>query len=285
MGGKLYITDLAVSEANIVSLTAGQLLVKDSQGKFRRIYIDAQGTVTTEVVNVGDGNIVDGTIHADKLVEHSITADQLNVASILADNALIGAVTTRNLDAEAVTASKIKAGTITTHEVASNFGEALNLSSNESIHSVVRDAKSDVLNTADERYASAGDVDELSGTVQDLASEIEQTKEDVTIKFTAAEAYTDASVKGANDYITQAQAYFRFSADGLEIGVLGSEFTSKFTNSRLSFLQNGQEIAYVSNNKLYITDAEAKKFSAGTSANGYLDFVSVADGVGFVWRN
>ena len=67
--------------------------------------------------------------------------------------------------------------------------------------------------------------------------------------------------------------------------MLGSEFTSKFTNSRLSFLQNGQEIAYVSNNKLYITDAEAKKFSAGTSANGYLDFVSVADGVGFVWRN
>ena len=294
--GEAQIANGSITDAKIVTLNANKInagtlsverLIISGSEQSLVFAINNMGQLVSQQVDTIDAYaLTPRTITADKIVAAAITAAEIASETILANNIAAGAITTAKLHAEAVTADKIKAGEITTDKVASNFGEALNLSSNESIHSVVRDAKSDVLDTADERYATADEVGDLSDTVTDLSSEITQTKEDVVIKFTAAEQYTDDSVRGANDYISEAQSYFRFSAaDGLEIGVLGSEFTAKFTNTRLSFLQNGQEIAYVSNKKLHITDAEATKFSAGTASNGYLDFVSVADGVGFVWRD
>lgn len=44
---------------------------------------------------------------------------------------------------------------------------------------------------------------------------------------------------------------------GVEVGQ-SEDFKARFTSERLSFYQNGSEVAYVSNNKLYITHATIK---------------------------
>lgn len=50
--------------------------------------------------------------------------------------------------------------------------------------------------------------------------------------------------------------YIRFENGVIYLGMLGNEILLRETNDRISFLQNNIEVAYMSNNKLYITNAE-----------------------------
>lgn len=98
VGGKLYIARLAVTEANMTSLTVGELMVKSEDGNFKRLTVDADGHVTAETVQVEGGNVADNTISGGKLIENTITARELNVESIFADTALIRAIKAANID-------------------------------------------------------------------------------------------------------------------------------------------------------------------------------------------
>ena len=98
VGGKLYIARLAVTEANMTSLTVGELMVKAADGSFKRLTVDADGNVTAETVQVEGGNVADATISGGKLIENTITARELNVESIFADTALIRAIKAANID-------------------------------------------------------------------------------------------------------------------------------------------------------------------------------------------
>lgn len=64
-----------------------------------------------------------------------------------------------------------------------------------------------------------------------------------------------------------------------------SSMKMRLTNTRLAFVQSGTEVAYFSDNKLYVTRLEAvEQISIGTAANGYLDIVTTPSGVGLKWR-
>lgn len=103
IGQKVQITNLSVSEANIVSLSVGDLLIRDETGKMVRLYVDAEGNVVT-----GDP-IEDGTLSGAKIIESSITTKQLNTEEIFAENG-----TVMNLIAGSITANKAFIGEIVT---------------------------------------------------------------------------------------------------------------------------------------------------------------------------
>ena len=98
VGGKLYIARLAVTEANMTSLTVGELMLKAADGSFKRLTVDADGNVTAETVKVEGSNVADATISGGKLIENTITARELNVEAIFADTALIRAIKAANID-------------------------------------------------------------------------------------------------------------------------------------------------------------------------------------------
>lgn len=122
VGGKLYINRLAVTEANMVQLTVGALMLKAEDGSFVRLIADGEGGVRTEKIEVEGENVADATIPGGKLIENTITARELNVAQIFADQALIRAIKAANIDVadlfaaqatiEALDAYIIKASTI-----------------------------------------------------------------------------------------------------------------------------------------------------------------------------
>lgn len=66
--------------------------------------------------------------------------------------------------------------------------------------------------------------------------------------------------------------------------MLGSPFLARLGHTRLSFLQNGVEIAYISNNRLYITEARVtEKLAIGSDAASF-EFVITSTGMGLKWR-
>ena len=101
VGGQLYIARLAVTEANMVSLSVGELMVKGADGRFYTVGVDENGNVKTTLKQVENSDIADRTIHGtEKLIEGSITAQVLNAQSIFGDSAIIRKLIAANLDVD-----------------------------------------------------------------------------------------------------------------------------------------------------------------------------------------
>ena len=65
----------------------------------------------------------------------------------------------------------------------------------------------------------------------------------------------------------------RFTGEGLELGRSDSPFITKLGNEKLSFVQDGVEVAYVQHNKLFITEAQVtNRLSIGDNTSGCFDW-------------
>ena len=287
VNGKLYVADLAVTEANMASLTVGELIVKGTDGCFYALSIAEDGTVTTEKKSVGDADIGDNSVSGGKLIEKTITARELNVASIFADQALVGAITAANINVSSLFAAEAFIAQL----------NAVDISGNESLRLVVDAAKDEALDATGEAvaqialtaeqirsevkrdYATADQVSQMNETLSTLA---EQSENNFTWTVTKVnEIIEDAA---ANDNLTREQlnlihTYMRFGEDGLTIGKAGNPLTFRVVNDRLAFYMNDTEVAYLSDNKLYVTQAEILarlqigKFAYEPQSNGNLSVI------------
>ena len=287
VNGKLYVADLAVTEANMASLTVGELIVKGSDGCFYALSIAEDGTVTTEKKSVGDADIGDNSVSGGKLIEKTITARELNVASIFADEALVGAITAANIDVSSLFAAEAFIAQL----------NAVDISGNESLRLVVDAAKDEALDATGEAVAqialTAEQIrsevrrdyatnDQMSQVTETLSTLAEQSENNFTWTVTKVnEIIEDAA---ANDSLTREQlnlihTYMRFGEDGLTIGKAGNPLTFRVVNDRLAFYMNDTEVAYLSDNKLYVTQAEILarlqigKFAYEPQSNGNLSVI------------
>lgn len=287
MNGKLYVADLAVTEANMASLTVGELVVRGADGCFYAIAIAEDGTVTTTKKQVGNGDVADNTLSGGKLLEQTITARELNVASIFADEALIGAITAANIDVSSLFAAEAFIAQLNTVDISGN--ESLRLTvdtARDEALDAVGEAVAQIALTAEEirsevrrDYASTDTVSQLSGTVSSLA---EQTENNFTWAVSRINSVIEDAA--ANQALTESElalirTYMTFGEDGLTIGKTGNPFTFRVINDRLAFYMNNTEVAYLSNNKLYVTQAEILtklqigKFAYEPQTNGNLSLI------------
>lgn len=103
VGGKLMISRLAVTEANMVSLTTGELVVKGADGSFYSVSVDDDGNVVATLKQIGNGDVLDLSINAgEKLIEGSVTTACLNAREIFADSALVRELIAANLDVDSL---------------------------------------------------------------------------------------------------------------------------------------------------------------------------------------
>lgn len=209
-----------------------------------------------------------------------------------------------------LSADRIEAGSITVNKLASDVGSSLDLSSNESVTSTVSSMiNSKIRVSAEAPTNPAVDVvwiqpvengsdivrrwtgyewveSTLSqADITEIKSSIAQTQKDLTISFQTAEANITGVSNNLNAYKNEVSVYQRFSANGLELGRTDSRFKAKLDNTKLAFTQDGEEVAYVSNNKMYITEAQVTNtLSVGTDSHGFFDWVTTPSGMGLRWR-
>lgn len=106
VGGSLLIQRLAVTSANMLGATIGNLVLKSKDGKYYAIVIDTDGTIHTEEVTVTAGEIAAGqTSTGLQIVETTMNVRDLNAQNIKAQKAIIAEIFT-----SALTAGKITAG-------------------------------------------------------------------------------------------------------------------------------------------------------------------------------
>lgn len=124
---------------------------------------------------------------------------------------------------------------------------------NQNIEAAVNKGEANILTTIQGLYAKKDTFESFQSSV---SSQFEQTSKDISMQFTNAVSATDTVNGKLEEYKAKVDSYIRFDTNGMEMGKSDSPFKSILTNKKLAFTENGYEIAYMSDNKLFITNAE-----------------------------
>ncbi len=143
-----------------------------------------------------------------------------------------------------------------------------------------------------EVYATKNEVDGIEDRVE---SKIVQTSKNITDNFNKSLTYLaeDISTVGDNvkEFVSELNVYIRrgeLEPDvyGIEIGRSDSLIKARFINDRLSFYQGASEVAYISQNNLYITRAEVLDYlKIGNTSQGFFIFDITQNGLEVKWSN
>lgn len=223
VGGKLFINRLAVTEANMVSLTVGELIVKGSDGLFYAVSVDGSGSIVTELKQVSNDDVADASIYgSEKIIEGTITAATLNATDIFANNAIIQQMIAAHLDVDTLFARE---GTI----------EQLRLMDLTSVNDSIRIAVEGLTEQYDTLFGDKVFTDQY------IKVGIVGYDENNVPRVGVAIGENLTEVRDVNDNLV-------FQQENL---------AQTHTSNRQSFWQNGEEVAYFSNNELVVKDIRA----------------------------
>lgn len=128
---------------------------------------------------------------------------------------------------------------------------------------------------ADDDYTNEYDFIEYQNTV---STELAQSKDEFLFQFNTMLQQIENIDGETKTQFQELVKYIRFVNGDIILGQVGNEITLQIEHDRISFRQSGNEVAYISNNKLYITDGEflnslrLGNFAFTPRANGNLSF-------------
>lgn len=164
--------------------------------------------------------------------------------------------------------------------VKATYADALQQIANaeKQMQSEIQKTSESIRTEVSEDYYKKDQTDDLLGTI---STALEQTKDSFTMQFNSFQADLENVNADNSAKFQELYQYIRFKGGSIELGETGNTITLTIENDRISFKQAGQEIAYMSNNQLYITDANivtslrVGNFIFSPRPNGSLDFKKV----------
>ena len=123
--------------------------------------------------------------------------------------------------------------------------------------------------------------DDADTLISSISTEIEQTKNSFEIQFVQFSQDIQSVVTNTDAEFEEIRKYIRFVDGKILLGEVGNELELQIANDRISFMQDGAEVAYFTNRKLYVTDAQflhslqIGNFAFMPRANGNLSFKKV----------
>lgn len=124
---------------------------------------------------------------------------------------------------------------------------------------------------------------EMALIQQDFQTSITQSSSEIRMDFTKSSDEIKNQVAYNQSLLEE---YIRFKGALIELGKIGNAFTAELSNDQLAFKENGQTIAFISNQSLVITNAEIRyKLSLGNESRGWFDFIPRSSGnLSIKWR-
>ena len=294
-------------EGNTVK--ADKLVVRGEDGIYYKLNVDSLGE-TTASSDTKYQNGLDGSV----IVANSITAEKVAVTDLVAFGATIGGF---HIDDHSLYSGAKNSATNTTRGIflsddgqlsvgdsnnylryfkdtdgnykleigvgGSTIDETINETntkienleiSDKNTTTIIQDTRN-LIFAALEQYVATGDLEEYKRIV---STQFEQTAKDFTFLFENAISKVNTLDGATQEEFERWKKYIRFVDGNIVLGKVGNEITLNLENDILYFLQNNGKVAYLSNNKLYVTDGEFIKsltvgcFGYKPRKNGSLTF-------------
>lgn len=150
-------------------------------------------------------------------------------------------------------------------------------SATTTLESLIQQTSDSIKLEVSETYARGDDVESM------ISTSIQQLSDSITLTFTELQAVVDENADAADERFQEISSYIRFEGGDIVLGETGNELVLRIQNDRISFLDQGAEVAYISNKQLFITDAnflnslQIGKFKWLPRENGNLSLVRVGD--------
>ena len=141
----MYITNLAVTSANLLSAMLGKLVLKGQDGKYYQVMIGSDGTIHTQEVEPSEAEIEAGETESGQgIVDTSANFADLTAQNIKGNEGIFQTILAQSMTAGKLTAGEamIASATIPTLYATSiqAIGNSLDLSANQSIQLTVKKA-------------------------------------------------------------------------------------------------------------------------------------------------
>jgi hypothetical protein len=148
----------------------------------------------------------------------------------------------------------------------------------QNLESSLTKSAEDITAQVAERYYLKEDTDAL---VSEVSTQLSLTKGSFNIQFEQFSADIAAVAAGTDAEFEEIRKYIRFVDGMILLGEVGNELELQISNDRISFMQDGAEVAYFSDRKLHVTDAsflhslQIGNFAYMPRANGNLSFKKI----------
>ena len=147
----------------------------------------------------------------------------------------------------------------------------------QTLTSLIQQTSEEIRLEVAEQYATNGDVSaQVSTALTQLADAFE-------FEFSTLQATVDANDNEARTQFETIRQYIRFEDGNIILGSDGNELVLRIENDRISFLDAGAEVAYLSNQKLTVTEGHflnslrIGSFAWVPRANGNLSLMKVVE--------
>ena len=144
---------------------------------------------------------------------------------------------------------------------------------------ILQNSESILSRVSDEYYTK----DETDTKVSEVSTEIEQTANAVEVRFTNLQTDLHNVEDGANAQFIEIKSFIRLENGNVIIGLDDNSFKQIQSATKNAFYEGAVEVAYISNQKMYITDGEFTnslqlgKFAFFPRINGNTSFKKVVD--------
>lgn len=97
--------------------------------------------------------------------------------------------------------------------------------------------------------------DDFTKYQKQIESQLSQTPEAITARFTAIEQTLADASDNASGRLSKLESYIQMTADGIILGRSDDPITLVIQNGQICFMQSGTKVAWFTNNQLYISNA------------------------------
>lgn len=138
----MQIVNLAITSANILSATLGELVVKGEDGNYYQVTVNASGSLKTQQVTVSEDEIDAGqTTDGRQIIASTANVASLNATNISASGAIIAEIFTEALNAGKITAAQATLASATIPELYTTavnaLGNSMSFSANDLIQFIL----------------------------------------------------------------------------------------------------------------------------------------------------
>lgn len=169
-------------------------------------------------------------------------------------------------------------GTVQKVEEIENKYSTLQADVLEQVSSVINQSSTEIMQQVSEDYYLKDDANTL---IESVNTRFSQNNNEFEFRFNEFKQDINDVAAGADAKFQEINKYIRFVDGNIVLGEDGNELTLKIENDKISFLENGAEIAYWQNRKFYAADGEfinslqLGNFAFLPRANGNLSFKKV----------
>lgn len=151
---------------------------------------------------------------------------------------------------------QVNNGQIDREEIISSAGDVITADLEQRLSSALIQAEDEIMTRVEEAYYTKDDAQELQSSI---STQLQQTADSFTFTFNQFAQDLANLQEGVDAGFSDISKYIRFIDGKIELGKIPEagedDFKVIISNERIQFLQNGVEVAYISNQQLYITNA------------------------------